>query len=70
MEGGLRTWETLEGLFEMTVKGPDLLESRAGFQQKDVDPNEGCNFIISDGCVHFWELRNGAVEMETEASRK
>ncbi len=54
----------------MTAKGPDLLESRAGFQQRDVDPNESWDFIISDGRVHFWELREGAAGMETEASQK
>jgi hypothetical protein len=70
MEGGLGTWETLEGLFKMMAKGPDLFESWAGFQQRDVDPDEGCNFIISDGCVHFWELSEGAVGVETEALQK
>jgi hypothetical protein len=36
----------------MSAKGPDLLKSRAGFQQRDVDPNKGCYFIISDGSIH------------------
>jgi hypothetical protein len=49
MENGLWAWEASEGSFEMTTKGSDVLKIWAWFQQSDIDPNKGGDFIISDG---------------------
>jgi hypothetical protein len=51
--GALGAWETLEGAFEMTTQYPDTLKIWAWFQQGNVGPDEGSNFIIGDGCIHF-----------------
>jgi hypothetical protein len=49
MEGGLQAWKVLEGLFKVTTKGSNALKILAWFQQWDIAPDEGGNFIISDG---------------------
>jgi hypothetical protein len=52
MEGGLRAWKALEGLFEMMTKGLDALKIKAWFQWRDIASDKGGNFIISDGLIH------------------
>jgi hypothetical protein len=52
MEGGLRAWKMLEGPFKVTTKSLNALKIWAWFQQRDIAPNKGGNFIISDGHVH------------------
>jgi hypothetical protein len=54
----------------MMAKGPDFLESREGFQQRDVDPDEGCDFIISDGHVHFGSCPKELQKWEQKRHRR
>jgi hypothetical protein len=49
MEGGLWAWKALEGPFEGTTKGLNALKIWVWFQQQDIAPDKGGNFIISDG---------------------
>jgi hypothetical protein len=44
----------------MTTKGPDTFKIRLGFKRWDVYPKEGCNFIMSDGHIHFESCTGGA----------
>jgi hypothetical protein len=52
MEGGLQAWKALEGPFKMTTKSLDALKIWAWFQQQNIAPNKGGNFIISDGQIY------------------
>jgi hypothetical protein len=45
--------EALKCTFEILMEHPNLLEVQAGLQHPNVDSNEGGNFIIGDGCIHF-----------------
>ncbi len=56
----MQVWKALEGSFKMTAKDSDVLEIWAWFQHRDIAPNEGGDFIISDGQIHGTALRGGA----------
>ncbi len=49
----LGTREVLEGMFEVVAQILNPFEIGVRLQRRDVDPNEGGNFIICDGCIHF-----------------
>ncbi len=49
----LGTQEVLEGTFEVAEQSSNSFKIGARLQRRDVDPNEGIDFIICDGCIHF-----------------
>ncbi len=47
------------------MENPDMLKIWVWLQQQDIDPNEGCDFIVGDGCVHFsWLSRLACYNMD------
>jgi hypothetical protein len=61
----LGTWETLQGVFEMTAQIANAFEIRARLQGRDIYPNDGVHFIICDGGVHFCCARGDGAESGT-----
>jgi hypothetical protein len=53
MLDALGACEALEGTFEVPTEHTNSLETRPWLQRRNIDYNEGGNFIIGDGCVHF-----------------
>ncbi len=53
MLDALGEWEVLECMFKVSTERPNLLKVWAGLQRRNVDSNEGGNFIIGDGFIHF-----------------
>jgi hypothetical protein len=53
MLDALGACEALEGTFEVPTEHTNSLETRPWLQRWNIDYNEGGNFIIGDGCVHF-----------------
>jgi hypothetical protein len=49
----LGAWEALEAPLEVPAERMNSLEIWAWLQRRNVDSDEGGNFIICDGCVHF-----------------
>jgi hypothetical protein len=53
MLDALGAWEALEGTFKVPTERTHSLEIRVWLQRWNIDSNEGGNFIVGDGCVHF-----------------
>ena len=53
----LGAWEALEGTFEVPTERTNSLEIRVWLQHWNIDSNEGGNFIVGDGCIHFIMLK-------------
>jgi hypothetical protein len=51
--GALGAWEMLEGELKMTMQYPDTLKMWVWLQQGNVGTNEGSDFIVGDGRIHF-----------------
>jgi hypothetical protein len=56
MEGGLWAWEALQGTLKMAAEDSDLLTVWARIKCQDIDSNEGRNFILGDGHIHFLNI--------------
>ena len=46
-------WEALEAPLKLPVERMNSLEIRVWLQRWNIDSNEGGNFIVGDGCIHF-----------------
>ena len=53
MLDALGAWEALEDTFEVPTEHTNSLEIQMWLQRWNIDSNEGGNFIICDGCIHF-----------------
>ncbi len=53
MLDALGVWEALEGKFEVLTEHTNSLEIWVWLQRWNIDSDEGGNFIIGDGCIHF-----------------
>ena len=53
MKRALWAWEVLQRSLKVVAEHLDLLKIWVRSEGRDIDPDEGGNFIIRDGCIHI-----------------
>jgi hypothetical protein len=53
-------------MLEMVAEDPDLLEVWVQVKHWDIDPDEGRDFIVGDGCIHFLNVIRTVESLELQ----